>query len=152
MELLRAILSLSVLPDDASDYSEQAKKFVYEAIQENPRSIVRKGVWKVNSHDGTEWIAIDPIRVKNELLKSNQYSQYTPQRIKKMLLNLEGAKMNTSKNAVNKSIYAVYVPIKYIEQFEVMYSNEPEPESESEPEPEQDEQIGEDGYPIKAPF
>jgi hypothetical protein len=33
-----------------------------------------------------------------------------------------------------------------------MYSNEPEPESESEPEPEQDEQIGEDGYPIKAPF
>jgi len=152
MELLRAILSLSVLPDDASDYSEQAKKFVYEAIQESSRSIIRKGVWKVNSHDGTEWIAIDPIRVKNELLKSNQYSQYTPQRIKKMLLNLEGAKMNTSKNAVNKSIYAVYVPIKYIEQFEVMYSNEPEPESESEPEPEQDEQIGEDGYPIKAPF
>ena len=152
MELLKAILTSSVLPDDASDYSEQAKKFVYEAIQENPRSIVRKGVWKVHDRDGTDWIAIEPTSVKRELLKAPEYTQRTPEQIKKMLLNLEGAKMNTSKNAVNKSIYAVYVPIKYIEQFEVMYSNEPEPESEPEPEPEQDEQIGEDGYPIKAPF
>ena len=150
MELLKAILTSSVLPDDASDYSEQAKKFVYEAIQENPRSIVRKGVWKVHDRDGTDWIAIEPTSVKRELLKAPEYTQRTPEQIKKMLLNLEGAKMNTSKNAVNKSIYAVYVPIKYIEQFEVMYSNEPEPEPE--PEPEQDEQIGEDGYPIKAPF
>ena len=122
MELLRAILSLSVLPDDASDYSEQAKKFVYEAIQESSRSIIRKGVWKVNSHDGTEWIAIDPIRVKNELLKSNQYSQYTPQRIKKMLLNLEGSKVSPSKGIGNEPQRVVFIPSAYIEQIESLHA------------------------------
>jgi len=122
MELLRAILSLSVLPDDASDYSEQAKKFVYEAIQESSRSIIRKGVWKVNSHDGTEWIAIDPIRVKNELLKSNQYSQYTPQRIKKMLLNLEGSKVSPSKGIGNEPQRVVLIPSAYIEQIESLHA------------------------------
>jgi len=122
MELLRAILSLSVLPDDASDYSEQAKKFVYEAIQESSRSIIRKGVWKVNSHDGTEWIAIDPIRVKNELLKSNQYSQYTPQRIKKMLLNLEGSKVSPSKGIGNEPQRVVLIPSVYIEQIESLHA------------------------------
>lgn len=130
MELLKAILTSSVLPDDASDYSEQAKKFVYEAIQESSRSIIRKGVWKVHDRDGTDWIAIEPTSVKRELLKAPEYTQRTPEQIKKMLLNLEGAKMNTSKNAVNKSIYAVYVPIKYMEQFEAMYSNVEEEEEE----------------------
>jgi len=132
MELIKAILTSSVLPDDASDYSEQAKKFVYEAIQENPRSIIRKGVWKVHDRDGTDWIAIEPTSVKRELLKAPEYTQRTPEQIKKMLLNLEGAKMNTSKNAVNKSIYAVYVPIKYMEQFEVMYSNVEEEEQKTD--------------------
>ncbi len=121
-ELLSNILSLSVLPDDASDYSEQAKKFVYEAIQENPRSIVRKGVWKVHDRDGTDWIAIDPIRVKNELLKSNQYSQYTPQRIKKMLLNLEGSKVSPSKGIGNESLRVVLIPSIYIEQIESLHA------------------------------
>ena len=132
MELIKAILTSSVLPDDASDYSEQAKKFVYEAIQENPRSIIRKGVWKVHDRDGTDWIAIEPTSVKRELLKAPEYTQRTPEQIKKMLLNLEGAKMNTSKNAVNKSIYAVYVPIKYMEQFEAMYSNVEEEEQKTD--------------------
>jgi len=139
MELLKAIITSSVLPDDASDYSEQAKKFVYEAIQENPRSIVRKGVWKVHDRDGTDWIAIEPTSVKRELLKAPEYTQRTPEQIKKMLLNLEGAKMNTSKNAVNKSIYAVYVPIKYIEQFEVMYSNVEEEEEQKTDDPNYEE-------------
>jgi len=139
MELLKAILTSSVLPDDASDYSEQAKKFVYEAIQENPRSIVRKGVWKVHDRDGTDWIAIEPTSVKRELLKAPEYTQRTPEQIKKMLLNLEGAKMNTSKNAVNKSIYAVYVPIKYMEQFEAMYSNVEEEEEQKTDDPNYEE-------------
>ena len=139
MELLKAILTSSVLPDDASDYSEQAKKFVYEAIQENPRSIIRKGVWKVHDRDGTDWIAIEPTSVKRELLKAPEYTQRTPEQIKKMLLNLEGAKMNTSKNAVNKSIYAVYVPIKYMEQFEVMYSNVEEEEEQKTDDPNYEE-------------
>ena len=132
MELLKAILTSSVLPDDASDYAEQSKKFVYEAIQEDPRSIVRKGVWKVHGRDGTDWVAIEPTSVKRELLKAPEYTQRTPEQIKKMLLNLEGAKMNTSKNAVNKSIYAVYVPIKYMEQFEAMYSNVEEEEQKTD--------------------
>ncbi len=139
MELLKAILTSSVLPDDASDYSEQAKKFVYEAIQENPRSIIRKGVWKVHDRDGTDWIAIEPTSVKRELLKAPEYTQRTPEQIKKMLLNLEGAKMNTSKNAVNKSIYAVYVPIKYMEQFEAMYSNVEEEEEQKTDDPNYEE-------------
>jgi len=139
MELIKAILTSSVLPDDASDYSEQAKKFVYEAIQENPRSIIRKGVWKVHDRDGTDWIAIEPTSVKRELLKAPEYTQRTPEQIKKMLLNLEGAKMNTSKNAVNKSIYAVYVPIKYMEQFEVMYSNVEEEEEQKTDDPNYEE-------------
>jgi len=139
MELLKAILTSSVLPDDASDYSEQAKKFVYEAIQENPRSIIRKGVWKVHDRDGTDWIAIEPTSVKRELLKAPEYTQRTPEQIKKMLLNLEGAKMNTSKNAENKSIYAVYVPIKYMEQFEAMYSNVEEEEEQKTDDPSYEE-------------
>lgn len=139
MELLKAILTSSVLPDDASDYSEQAKKFVYEAIQENPRSIIRKGVWKVHDRDGTDWIAIEPTSVKRELLKAPEYTQRTPEQIKKMLLNLEGAKMNTSKNAENKSIYAVYVPIKYMEQFEAMYSNVEEEEEQKTDDPNYEE-------------
>jgi len=139
MELLKAIITSSVLPDDASDYSEQAKKFVYEAIQENPRSIIRKGVWKVHDRDGTDWIAIEPTSVKRELLKAPEYTQRTPEQIKKMLLNLEGAKMNTSKNAENKSIYAVYVPIKYMEQFEAMYSNVEEEEEQKTDDPNYEE-------------
>ena len=121
MELLRAILTSSVLPDDATEHTEQAKKFVYEAIQESSRSIVRKGVWKVNSHDGTEWIAIDPIRVKNELLKST-HSQYTPQRIKKMLLNLEGSKVSPSKGIANEPLRVVFIPSMYIEQIESLHA------------------------------
>ncbi len=139
MELLKAIITSSVLPDDASDYSEQAKKFVYEAIQESSRSIIRKGVWKVHDRDGTDWIAIEPTSVKRELLKAPEYTQRTPEQIKKMLLNLEGAKMNTSKNAENKSIYAVYVPIKYMEQFEAMYSNVEEEEEQKTDDPNYEE-------------
>ena len=122
MEILRAILTSSVLPDDATEHTEQAKKFVYEAIQESSRSIVRKGVWKVHDRDGTDWIAIDPIRVKNELLKSNQYSQYTPQRIKKMLLNLEGSKVSPSKGIGNEPQRAVLIPSVYIEQIESLHA------------------------------
>lgn len=101
MELLKAILTSSVLPDDASDYSEQAKKFVYEAIQESSRSIIRKGVWKVHDRDGTDWIAIEPTSVKRELLKAPEYTQRTPEQIKGKH-KLGRSKMNASKNAVEQ--------------------------------------------------
>ena len=144
MELLKSILLSSVLPDDASDYAEQSKKFVYEAIQEEARSIVRKGVWLVENRDGDQWIAIDPTRVKNELLKYAQYSQYTPQQIERMLLNLEGVRKNSSKDANNKSIRVVFVPINYADQLEAIHSNDVELEK--------DERIDADGFPVEPPF
>jgi len=144
MELLKSILLSSVLPDDASDYAEQSKKFVYEAIQEEARSIVRKGVWLVENRDGDQWIAIDPTRVKNELLKYTQYLQYTPQQIERMLLNLEGVRKNSSKDANNKSIRVVFVPINYADQLEAIHSNDVELEK--------DERIDADGFPVEPPF
>ena len=122
MELLKAILTSSVLPDDASDYSEQAKKFVYEAIQESSRSIVRKGVWKVHDRDGTDWIAIEPTSVKRELLKAPEYTQRTPEQIKKMLLNLEGSKVSPSKGIANEPLRVVLIPSMYIEQIESLHA------------------------------
>ena len=144
MELLKSIFLSSVLPDDATEHTEQAKKFVYEAIQESSRSIVRKGVWLVENRDGDQWIAIDPTRVKNELLKYTQYSQYTPQQIERMLLNLEGVRKNSSKDANNKSIRVVFVPINYADQLEAMHSNNVELEK--------DERIDADGFPVEPPF
>ena len=144
MELLKSILLSSVLPDNASDYAEQSKKFVYEAIQEEARSIVRKGVWLVENRDGDQWIAIDPTRVKNELLKYTQYSQYTPQQIERMLLNLEGVRKNSSKDANNKSIRVVFIPINYADQLEAIHSNDVELEK--------DERIDADGLPVEPPF
>jgi len=61
-----------------------------------------------------------------------------------MLLNLEGVRKNSSKDANNKSIRVVFVPINYADQLEAMHSNNVELEK--------DERIDADGFPVEPPF
>jgi len=117
-ELLNTILLHSVLPDGATDYSEQSKQFVYEAITRDARSIVRKGVWLVRDKNDDQWIAINPFSVKNELLRDTAYAQLTKEQVKRLLLNVPGAKKSKSKDAKNTAVHVVFIPASYISDIE----------------------------------
>ncbi len=116
MELLKAILLSSVLPDDASDYSEQAKKFVYEAIQESSRSIVRKGIWIINQRNGERYITVEPTILTKELLKGTKYER-NPELVRSLLESVKGVQKGDRKNVDNKTSRGILIPIEYLERF-----------------------------------
>lgn len=137
-ELLEIILLSSVLPDLSEDRDEASKKFVYEALRENGRSIISKGIWIV-MHNEQPYITVEEkMLAKGEILRATKYEKY-PGLITSTLRNVDGALYKKRKDYYGKSTYGVLIPVEYLDIVEDKLSDDNIQDDDSQENDENDE-------------
>jgi len=114
LDVLRTIFKSSILTDTATDSSESSKKQVCDALIENGRSIIRKGLWTV-IHNNEQYVAVDPELVVENILKYTRYKSYSPKYLEKILLNVKGVFKTVVSCEGRGKARRILVPIDYID-------------------------------------